>query len=101
MTSHHDVILDLLIRDHAQLIALATQTVADPQVRHRGTFGGSLAHADPAGDLLAPALALDAEMIIASSSGSRVVPAAEFFIDYFTTTLEPGELLVEVRMPKW
>lgn len=101
MTSHYEVIRDPLIREHAKLIQLATQTVADPQVRHRGTFGGALAHADPAGDLLAPALALDAEMIVASSSGRRGVPAAEFFLDYFTTTLEPGELLVEVRMPKW
>jgi aerobic carbon-monoxide dehydrogenase medium subunit len=101
MTTHYDVVRDPLIQQHAELVALATRTVADPQVRHRGTFGGSLAHADPAGDLLAPALALDAEMIIAGSSGRRVVPAAEFFVDYFTTTLQPSELLVEVRMPKW
>lgn len=101
MTTHYEIVRDPLINEHAALVALATRTVADPQVRHRGTFGGSLAHADPAGDLLAPALALDAEMIVASRSGRRTVPAAEFFVDYFTTTLQPGELLVEVRMPKW
>ncbi|MER7014823.1 xanthine dehydrogenase family protein subunit M [Saccharopolyspora sp. NPDC000359] len=101
MTTHHDVLRDPLVQQHAELIALATRTVADPQVRHRGTFGGSLAHADPAGDLPAPALALDAEMVLVGPSGRRVVPAAEFFVDYFTTALEPAELLVEVRMPKW
>lgn len=101
MTTHHDVMREPLIHDDAKLVAQATRTVADPQVRHRGTFGGSLAHADPAGDLLAPALALDAEMVIASSSGRRVVPASEFFVDYFTTALEPDELLVEVRMPRF
>lgn len=101
MTTHHDVLGDRAVRQHAELIALATRTVADPQVRHRGTFGGSLAHADPAGDLPAPALALDAEMVLAGPSGRRTVPAAEFFVDYFTTALEPDELLVEVRLPKW
>ncbi|MCI2422567.1 xanthine dehydrogenase family protein subunit M [Saccharopolyspora sp. K220] len=101
MTTHHDVQRDPLVQQHAKLIALATRTVADPQVRHRGTFGGSLAHADPAGDLPAPALVLDAEMVVAGPSGRRTVPAAEFFVDYFTTALQPGELLVEVRMPKW
>ncbi|HEY8374365.1 MAG TPA: xanthine dehydrogenase family protein subunit M [Pseudonocardiaceae bacterium] len=101
MTTHHEVERDPLVRQHAQLIALATRTVADPQVRHRGTFGGALAHADPAGDLLAPAVALDAEMVIVGPGGRRVVPAADFFVDYFTTALEPNELLVEVRVPKY
>ena len=101
MTTHHDVQRDPLVREHAALLALTTETVADPQVRHRGTFGGSLAHADPAGDLPAPALALDAEMVVAGPSGRRVVPAAEFFVDHFTTALQADELLVEVRLPKW
>lgn len=101
MATHHEVMRDRLVREHASLITLATRTVADPQVRHRGTFGGSIAHADPAGDMLAPALALDAEMVIASSDGRRSVPAAEFFQDYFTTALGPEDLLVEVRVPKW
>ncbi|QIZ35677.1 xanthine dehydrogenase family protein subunit M [Saccharopolyspora sp. ASAGF58] len=101
MTTHHDVMRDPLVQQHAQLLALTTRTVADPQVRHLGTFGGSLAHADPAGDLPAPALVLDAEMVLAGPSGRRTVPAADFFVDYFTTALEPDELLVEVRMPKW
>lgn len=100
MTTHYDVQRDPLIAEHAALLALATNTVADPQVRHRGTFGGSIAHADPAGDLLAPVLALDAEMVLHGMDGRRTVPAAEFFTDFFTTALRPGELLVEVRVPK-
>lgn len=101
MTTHYEVQRDRLVQEHAQLLAKATNTVADPQVRHRGTFGGSLTHADPAGDLLAPALALDAEMVIAGPKGQRTVPAAEFFTDLFTTDLRDGELLVRVRVPKY
>jgi aerobic carbon-monoxide dehydrogenase medium subunit len=100
MTTHYDVQRDPLVRAHAALLALATDTVADPQVRHRGTFGGSLAHADPAADLPAVALALDAEMVVRGMDGTRTVPAAEFFTDFFTTSLRPTEILVEVRLPK-
>jgi aerobic carbon-monoxide dehydrogenase medium subunit len=100
MTTHDDVLREPLIRQHALLLAEAARTVADPQIRHRGTFGGSLAHADPAGDMPAPALALDAEMVIAGPSGRRTVPAAEFFQDLFTTALDENEILVEVRVPK-
>jgi carbon-monoxide dehydrogenase medium subunit len=100
MTTHHDVINNELIAEHAALLAMATQKVGDPQIRHRGTFGGALVHADPAGDLLAPAVALDAEMVIVGPSGRRTVPAGEFFVDLFTTAVGPDELLVEVRIPK-
>jgi carbon-monoxide dehydrogenase medium subunit len=100
MTTHSDVLADGLIAQHAPLIAQATATVADRQVRHRGTFGGALAHADPAGDLPAVALALDAEFVIVGPSGRRTLPARDFFVDYLTTALEEGELLVEVRVPK-
>lgn len=100
MTTHHDVIHDDLVRRHCGLLAEATATVADPAVRHRGTFGGALAHADPAGDLPAVALALGAEMVVAGSGGRRTVPASEFFLDYLQTAVEPAELLVEVRVPK-
>ena len=100
MTTHSDVLADPLIAQYAPLIAEATETVADRQVRHRGTFGGALAHADPAGDLPAVALALDAEFVIAGLNGRRTVPAADFFVDYLTTALEEGELLVEIRVPK-
>ncbi|MBA2415350.1 MAG: xanthine dehydrogenase family protein subunit M [Geodermatophilaceae bacterium] len=100
MTTHDEVLKDPLVRQHANLIAQATATVADRQVRHRGTFGGALAHADPAGDLPAVALALDAEMVIAGSSGRRTVSAQDFFVDYLTTAVAEDELLVEIRVPK-
>jgi carbon-monoxide dehydrogenase medium subunit len=100
MTTHHDVIHDPLVRQHAPIIAQATHTVADPQVRHRGTFGGALAHADPAGDLGAVALALDAQFVASGPSGERTIPAAEFFQDYLTTALSPDEILTAIRVPK-
>lgn len=100
MTTHHDVMHDELVRRHAGLLAEATGTVADPAVRHRGTFGGSLAHADPAGDLPAVAVAMAAEMVVAGGNGRRTVPASEFFVDYLQTAVQPDELLVEVRLPK-
>ena len=100
MTTHYDVQRDALVAEHAALLKEATDTVADPQIRHRGTLGGAIAHADPAGDLLAPVLALDASLVVAGPSGRRTVPAADFFQDLFTTALAADELLVEVRVPK-
>ncbi|MGY5883832.1 FAD binding domain-containing protein [Modestobacter lacusdianchii] len=100
MTTHADVLADPLLARYGQLVVQATETVADRQVRRRGTFGGALAHADPAGDLPAVALALDAEFVIAGPGGRRTVAAADFFVDYLTTALEEGELLVEIRLPK-
>lgn len=100
MTTHADVLADPLLARYGQLVVQATETVADRQVRRRGTFGGALAHADPAGDLPAVALALDAEFVIAGPAGRRTVAAADFFVDYLTTALEEGELLVEIRLPK-
>jgi carbon-monoxide dehydrogenase medium subunit len=100
MTTHDDVMRDELVRRYAPLVAQATATVGDRQVRHLGTFGGSLAHADPAGDLPAVALALDAELVVAGAAGRRSVPAADFFVDYLTTAVGPDEVLVEVRLPK-
>ncbi|MQA33593.1 FAD binding domain-containing protein [Modestobacter roseus] len=100
MTTHADVLTDPLLARYGRLLVQATATVADRQVRRRGTFGGALAHADPAGDLPAVALALDAEFVIAGPGGRRTVGAADFFVDYLTTALAEGELLVEVRLPK-
>ncbi|MDN3026759.1 xanthine dehydrogenase family protein subunit M [Streptomyces sp. S.PB5] len=100
MTTHHEVIRDPLVRRHAGLLAAATATVADPAVRHRGTLGGSLAHADPAADLPAVVLTLDGELVVQGPRGRRTVPARQFFVDYLQTTLEADELLVEVRVPK-
>jgi carbon-monoxide dehydrogenase medium subunit len=100
MTTHHDVMHDDLVRQHAPLIAAATATVADPQVRHRGTFGGALAHADPAGDLGAVAVALDCEFVAIGPGGERRIAAADFFQDYLTTALSADEILTAVRVPK-
>jgi aerobic carbon-monoxide dehydrogenase medium subunit len=100
MTTHHTVLHDPLVAEHAALLAKAEHQLADAQIRHRGTIGGALAHADPAGDLGAPALALGAEFVIAGPGGTRTVPADEFFVDLFETAIAEGELLTAIRVPK-
>lgn len=100
MTTHHEVANDPLIAEHALLLQKAAREVADAQIRHRGTLGGALAHADPAGDLGAPILALGAEMVIGGPGGTRTVPAEEFFVDLFETAIGPDEILLGVRIPK-
>lgn len=100
MTTHSEVGHDPLVAEHAALITRAITHLADAQVRNRGTFGGALAHADPAGDLGAPVLALDASFVIAGPGGTRSVPAADFFEDVFTTAIGDGEILTEIRVPK-
>jgi aerobic carbon-monoxide dehydrogenase medium subunit len=101
MTTHHDVVGDPIVGEHLSLLSKTAATVADPQVRHRGTLGGALVHADPAGDLGAVAVALDAVFEIVGPNGRRSVPAAEFFLDYFTTAVADNELLVSVRFPSF
>ncbi len=100
MTTHADVADHPLVKEHVALLGKAAETVADPQVRHRGTLGGALVHADPAGDLPAPILALDAELVIAGAGGERTVSAADFFEDMFATAVGDDELLVRIRVPK-
>ena len=100
MTTHHDVRTSDVVREHAAIITQAVTELADEQIRHRGTFGGALAHADPAGDMGAPTLALGAEFTIAGSGGTRIVPATEFFVDLFETAIGDDEILTEVRIPK-
>ncbi len=100
MTRHSDVLADPMVKQHAGLLVEATATVADPAVRHRGTFGGALAHADPAGDLAAVALALDAELVAEGPGGTRTIAARDFFLDYLETALSPDEILTGVRVPK-
>ena len=100
MTTHSEVQKSAVVQQHAALLSLAAGTVADEQIRHRGTLGGSLVHADPAGDLAAPVLALGAELVIAGPGGRRTVSAADFFVDLFTTAVGAGELLVAIRIPK-
>ncbi len=100
MTTYADVLASDLVRQHAGLLTDAISEVADPQIRHRGTVGGALVHADPAGDVGAPALALDTEFVIAGGGGERTVPAGDFFQDLFETAVEEGELLTAIRIPK-
>jgi len=100
MTTMYSLIRDPLIREHCGLIAAAAGTVADPAVRHLATIGGSLAHADPAGDLPAVITALDGTLIATGPGGEREIAPADFFVDYLTTALAPGEILTAVRVPK-
>ncbi|GAA4454177.1 FAD binding domain-containing protein [Phytohabitans houttuyneae] len=99
-TRHADLVRDPLVAEHAPLLAQAAAMVGDRQVRHLGTLGGSLSHADPAGDLPGVAVALDASFEIAGPGGRRTVGAGEFFVDFLTTALAPDEVLVSVRVPK-
>lgn len=98
--THAEVASSPLVATESPLLAAVARTVGDRQVRHRGTLGGSLAHADPAGDLPAAAVALDATVVVAGPSGQRAIPAREFFTDIFTTALAQDEIVAEVRFPR-
>jgi carbon-monoxide dehydrogenase medium subunit len=98
-TSHNDVASSPVIRARCPLLAEAANEIGDVQVRNRGTLGGSIAHADPAADYPASLLALEAQVLVASAKSDRTVAAADFFLDPFTTALEPGEIVVEVVVP--
>lgn len=100
LTSHDELARSGLLASELPLLAHAAGQVGDPQVRHRGTIGGSLAHADSAADLPAVILALDATMVARGPSGSREIRAGEFFRGLFESALQPGELLTEIRIPK-
>jgi carbon-monoxide dehydrogenase medium subunit len=100
LTTHYELTRDPLIAAHCGLLAEAAGTIADPAVRHRGTIGGALAHADPAGDLPAVITALDATLVATGPDGERPISPGEFFTDYLTTSLAPGEILTAVRVPK-
>jgi carbon-monoxide dehydrogenase medium subunit len=100
LTRHHDVANDPLVQEHIPLLSHAAGLIGDPQVRHRGTIGGSLVHGDPASDLPAVLLALEGEIDIASASGVRTVGASDFFRGVFETAVGAEELATEVRIPK-
>ena len=100
LTSYHDLACSSLLARELPLLAQAARQVGDPQVRHRGTIGGSIAHADPASDLPAVLLALDATLVARGTDGAREIPIGDFFQSLFETALEPGELLTEIRVPK-
>jgi carbon-monoxide dehydrogenase medium subunit len=100
MTRHMDVEKSPLLAEHVPLLAHAAGHVGDPQVRHRGTIGGSIAHADPASDLPATTLALGATYVAQGPNGTREIPAGEFYRTFFESALAPDEVLTEIRVPK-
>ncbi len=100
LTRHHDVATAPLLQEHNPLVSYVAGLIGDPQVRHRGTIGGSLAHGDPASDLPAVLLALGGEVDVAGPDGRRTVAAADFFTGVFQTAAGPHEIVTEVRVPK-
>jgi carbon-monoxide dehydrogenase medium subunit len=100
LTTHDDIARSALLASEVPLLAHAASQIGDPQVRHCGTIGGSLAHSDPAADLPAVALALGATFVARGPSGTREIAAGDFFLSLFETVLEPGELLAEIRIRK-
>jgi carbon-monoxide dehydrogenase medium subunit len=100
LTRHMDVETSDLLHTHAPLLAHAAGHVGDPQVRHRGTIGGSIAHADPASDLPATTLALGATYVAQGPNGTREIAAGDFYEGFLTSVLEPDEMLTEIRVPK-
>jgi aerobic carbon-monoxide dehydrogenase medium subunit len=100
LTRHHDIQNAPLLQEHNPLVSYVAGLIGDPQVRHRGTIGGSIAHGDPASDLPAVLLAVDGEIDVAGPGGSRTIAARDFFVGVFTTALDSHELVTEVRVPK-
>jgi carbon-monoxide dehydrogenase medium subunit len=99
LTTHAEVMASELLAQKCPLLSETAGEIGDVQVRNRGTIGGSLAHADPAADYPAAILALDAEIVAATSGGTRTIAAREFFVDMLTTQLRHGEILTQVRVP--
>ena len=100
LTRHKDLAESPVLNEHCAIVAHTAGRVGDPQVRHRGTIGGSLAHGDPASDLPTVILALHGEMVARSPEGDRAIPALDFFTGVFQTAVAPDEMLVEIRVPK-
>ena len=98
LTTHHDIQLSELIRRKLPVLSSAAGQIGDPQVRNRGTLGGAAAHADPFGDFPTCLLALDAEFTVVGPKGERKIRAQEFFVDTFTSALEPNEIVREIRI---
>jgi carbon-monoxide dehydrogenase medium subunit len=94
---HHDIATSKLLLDKCPAIAEAAAEIGDAQVRNRGTIGGSIAHADPAADLPAVVLALDAQLQLRGKGGARVVKAAEFFQGFYTVDLQPSEIITAIQ----
>jgi carbon-monoxide dehydrogenase medium subunit len=100
LTRHHDLETSSLLKDQVPLLPYTAHQVGDPQVRHRGTLGGTLAHGDPASDLPAAVLALGGMLVAQGPNGRREIAASDFFRGFLETALAPDEMLVEIRVPK-
>ena len=100
LTRHHDVANDALLGKASPLVATTAAGIGDPQVRHVGTIGGSVAHGDPAADLPAVLVALEAELVARGPKGERTIAAGDFFLGFLETALGPQEVLTEIRVPK-
>ena len=100
LTTHEEAHFSELLQRECPLMAHTAGEVGDPQVRHRGTVGGSVAHADPASDLPTVLLALDATLVVQGPGGERTVPASEFWLGIFESALGPQDMLTEIRVPK-
>jgi carbon-monoxide dehydrogenase medium subunit len=100
LTRHHDLQRDPLLQEHCPVVSYAAGLIGDPQVRHRGTIGGAVAHADPAGDFPAVLTALDAEAVVHGPEGERTIPVADLVTGVFMTGLEAQDVLTEIRVPK-
>ncbi|HQY84898.1 MAG: xanthine dehydrogenase family protein subunit M [Acidimicrobiaceae bacterium] len=100
LTRHMDVETSAVLKEHVPLLAHAAGYVGDPQVRHRGTLGGTIAHADPASDLPATTLALGATYVVQGPNGTREIAATDFYQGFLESALEPDEMLTEIRVPK-
>ncbi len=99
-STHAEIAASAELKQHCPLLGLTAGQIGDPQVRNRGTIGGSLTHADPAADWPAAILALDAEIVARASSGERVIKSADFFVDVMTSAVGPNEIVTEIRIPK-
>lgn len=100
LTKHRAIETNALVVEHSPLLAHATSQVGDPQVRHRGTIGGSLAHADAAADHPATLLAVGGSVVVSGPNGDRVIPATELFTGFLESSIEPTEMMTEIRVPK-
>ena len=100
MTTHYQIESSDLLKSICPLLPDCASHIGDMQVRNKGTIGGSLAHADPAGDWPAAVIALNAELVATSKNGDRTIKADDFFVDLMTTALEPNEILREIRINK-
>jgi aerobic carbon-monoxide dehydrogenase medium subunit len=100
LTRHHDVASSETLQSGCPIVADAASAIGDPQIRHMGTIGGSIAHGDPASDLPAAVLALEGTFVVRGPGGERTIPASEFFQGFLECALAPDELLTEIRVPK-